>query len=211
MKKSLLITTIVLMFLVATTMTCNATELGENTVSTNEDAQDLLIGSDLGLRDEAVRGNAVVLGENGTYWTFSKSSEKTYFNTAKSKKVSADYRPGATCTVSTSRTFSASFSVSINSSQKSLIKNSASANVVNSISSSTSYSLPNTSSSKYAHVLFTPRYDKIVGKLKKRNTMDGSVISEKAVTAKYPVKLSTNGELDGTYDLEYHSKNKCNR
>lgn len=162
------------------------------------------------LSDAEISDDNIAFGEVGAFWTFVKDSEKKYYATSRAKKVSADYKPNASCTVSTSKTFSVSFSATISSSQKSLIKSSASANVVNSMTSSTSYTLPN-DSKKYAHVLFTPRYDKITGKLKKRNSMDGSVISQKSVTAYYPVKLASKGELDGTYDLEYHAKNKCNR
>ena len=162
------------------------------------------------LSDTEISEDNVIMGEVGSFWTFAKTDEKKYYSTSRAKKVSADYNPGSSCTVSTSKTFSVSFSATLNSSQKGLIKRSASANVVNSITSATSYSLPN-KSKKYAHVLFTPRYDKITGKLKERNTMDGSLIKQKSVTAYYPVKLASKGELDGTYDLEYHAKNKCNR
>lgn len=73
--------------------------------------------------------SATPKGEVGAYWRFKKSSENKYFSTGRTKKVSADFAPGFTCSISTTKTFTASFSTTLSSSFKSLMTASASAAV----------------------------------------------------------------------------------
>ena len=63
------------------------------------------------LSDTEISEDNVIMGEVGSFWTFAKTDEKKYYSTSRAKKVSADYNPGSSCTVSTSKTFSVSFSL----------------------------------------------------------------------------------------------------
>lgn len=147
-------------------------------------------------------------GEVGYYWTFTKKSQTKYTADDKTKKVSACYAAGMTAEVTSSKTYSASFSSGCPSAVKTNIFNSCTISIGKSLTNSKTYSGKNTSAVKDAHIIFTPYYVKIVGTATQRSTL-GEVLSTKAVTARYPKKAD--GFVDGRFSLEYHAVNQCNR
>ena len=146
-------------------------------------------------------------GEVGYYWTFSKKSQSKYSAKSRTKKVSACYEKGMAAQITSSKTYTASFSSGCPSGVKNKIFSACTISIGKSLTNSKTYSKTN-KSKQDAHIIFTPYYVKVTGKAYKRSTL-GGILSSKSVTGYYPKK--EDGFVDGRFSLEYHKPNKCNR
>lgn len=147
-------------------------------------------------------------GEVASYWGFVKKSQSKYSNKKKIKKVSACFAAGMEANVTSSKTYTASFSSGCPKGVKSNIFNSCTISIGKSLTNSKTYIGKNKSNMKDAHIIFTPYYVRIKGIAYNKSTL-GGVLSTKDVEASYPKKAD--GFVDGRFSLEYHSVNKCNR
>jgi hypothetical protein len=147
---------------------------------------------------------SVQRGESGSYWVFSKSSESTGEDSSGIEKVSQDITGAGNVSVSTTKTFSATYSASLEANAKDKILASVSASVTEKKTQTLKYSFP-VPAGTTGHIEYIPSKTTVKGTLKKMNTL---VLSAKSVTAKYPA-LDSKKEVKVRYYLKTHAVGQC--